>query len=72
MSERVALRVVLFIRLLLLNVLTVSAQNASPGGVLAGRVVGLANGLPVIGVALTIAVRSVETDFNGVAAMNSA
>jgi hypothetical protein len=72
MSERVALRVVLFIRLLLLNVPTVSAQRASLGGVLAGRVVGLANGLPVIGVALMIAGRSVETDFNGVAAMNSA
>jgi hypothetical protein len=50
----------------------VSAQSAASVGVLTGRVVSTANGLPVIGVALTIAGRSAETDFNGVAAMNSA
>lgn len=65
MSMLTALRALLFVGLLLINVSSVSAQSASPAGVLAGRVVSTANGLPVIGVTLTIAGRSAETDLNG-------
>jgi outer membrane receptor protein involved in Fe transport len=57
----------LFSTVLFLSLFAVaSAQSAGGKGVLVGRVVSTANGLPVIGVTLTIAGQSGETNLNGV------
>jgi hypothetical protein len=66
MFKCAALRTLLSTVLFLSLFAGASAQNAGGTGVLVGRVVSTANGLPVIGVTLTIAGQSGETNLNGV------